>query len=211
MNNMPQLTTNEIAAIVIAVVALVVIALVVWAFNRRRTAKLRAQFGPEYDRTVAVVGSRSTAENRLAERSERVHKLVIRSLNSGERARYIEEWGRVQAHFVDAPAGAVTEADQLLGDVMAACGYPMGDFEQRAADISVDHPIVTQNYRAAHEIALRRASGRATTEELRRAMIHYRALFEELVGMPASADARPVQVVEERIERTDDGLHRRAS
>jgi hypothetical protein len=201
--NTSQLTTNEIAVIVIAVVALVVIALIVWAFNRRRTAKLRAQFGPEYDRTVGVVGSRSAAEDRLAARSERVHKLVIRTLTSIERARYIEEWGRVQAHFVDAPAGAVTEADQLLGDVMAACGYPMGDFEQRAADISVDHPVVTQNYRAAHAIALRRSSGLATTEELRRAMIHYRALFEELVEMPAAINSSPVVVVEERIETTD--------
>jgi hypothetical protein len=209
--NLPQLTANEIAAIVIGVVALVVIALIVWAFNRRRTAKLRAQFGPEYDRTVAAVGRRSVAEDRLAARSERVHKLVIRSLNSSERARYIEEWGRVQAHFVDAPAGAVTEADQLLGDVMAACGYPMGDFEQRAADISVDHPVVTQNYRAAHEIALRRASGRATTEELRRAMIHYRALFEELVGMPDGLDSRHLQVVEERVATTDYSQRRRAS
>jgi hypothetical protein len=209
--NTPQLTTNEIAVIIIAVVALVVIALIVWAFNRRRTAKLRAQFGPEYDRTVGVVGSRSAAENRLAARSERVHKLVIRSLNSIERARYIDEWGRVQAHFVDAPAGAVTEADQLLGDVMAACGYPMGDFEQRAADISVDHPVVTQNYRAAHDIALRRASGRATTEELRRAMIHYRALFEELVAMPAAINSSPVVVVEEHIETTDYSPRRRAS
>jgi hypothetical protein len=209
--NTPQLTTNEIAVIVIAVVALVVIALIVWAFNRRRTAKLRAQFGPEYDRTLGAVGSRSAAENRLAARSERVHKLVIRSLNSIERARYIEEWGRVQAHFVDAPAGAVTEADQLLGDVMAACGYPIGDFEQRAADISVDHPVVTQNYRAAHDIALRRASGRATTEELRRAMIHYRALFEELVEMPAATNSSPAVVVEEHIETTDYSPRRRAS
>jgi DNA-binding transcriptional regulator YdaS (Cro superfamily) len=213
--NMPQLTTNEIAAIVIAVVALVVIALIVWAYNRRRTAKLRSQFGPEYDRTVAVVGSRSTAENRLAARSERVHKLVIRTLNPTERARYIEEWGRVQAHFVDAPAGAVTEADQLLGDVMVACGYPVGDFEQRAADISVDHPIVTQNYRSAHDIALRRASGQATTEELRRAMIHYRALFDELVDLPLAVNStRAVderRMVDERIVRDDISSHRRAS
>lgn len=208
--NMQQLTPTQIAIIVIAVVAIVAIALIVWAFNRRRSQQLRAKFGPEYDRTVAVVGRQSIAEDHLAARSERVHKLVIRSLTSIERARYIEEWGRVQAHFVDAPAGAVTEADQLLGDVMAACGYPMGDFEQRAADISVDHPVVTQNYRAAHEIALRRSSGRATTEELRRAMIHYRALFEELVGVPDGLGARPVEVVEERIDRSDI-QHRRAS
>jgi hypothetical protein len=199
--NTSQLTTNEIAVIIIAVVALVVIALIVWAFNRRRTAKLRAQFGPEYDRTLGVVGSRSAAENRLAARSERVHKLVIRKLTPAERARYIDEWGRVQAHFVDAPAGAVTEADNLLGDVMVTCGYPVGDFQQRAADISVDHPVVTQNYRAAHDIALRRASGQATTEELRRAMIHYRALFDELVEMPTAVDSSTV--AEDRIESTD--------
>ncbi len=206
--NTPQLTTNEIIAIV-AVVALVVIALIVWAFNRRRTERLRAQFGPEYDRTVAEVGRRSKAEDRLAERSERVHKFEIRPPNTAERERYVAEWGRVQAHFVDAPAGAVAEADQLLGDVMAACGYPVGDFEQRAADISVDHPVVTQNYRAAHEIALRQASGRASTEELRRAMIHYRALFDELVGMPAATDPRPV--VEVRTVRTEVDPQRRAS
>lgn len=207
--NPPQITTNEIVIAVVAIVALVVLALIVNAFNRRRTRQLRAQFGPEYDRTVAEVGRRSKAEDRLAERSERVHKFEIRPPNTAERERYVAEWGRVQAHFVDAPAGAVAEADQLLGDVMAACGYPVGDFEQRAADISVDHPVVTQNYRAAHEIALRQASGRASTEELRRAMIHYRALFDELVGMPAATDPRPV--VEVRTVRTEVDPQRRAS
>jgi hypothetical protein len=204
--NMPDLTTNGIVAI-IAVIALVVIGLiVVWELNRRRTRRLRAQFGPEYDRTLAEVGGRSKAEARLAERSERVHKLNVRSLTSLERDRYAGEWGRIQSHFVDAPAGAVTEADQLLGDVMATCGYPVGDFEQRAADISVDHPVVVQNYRAAHSIALRHFSGQATTEELRRAMIHYRALFEELVGMPHAIDS---QVVVE--DRTGVNPRRRAS
>ncbi len=193
--NMPDLTTNQIIAIV-AVVALAVIVIIVWEFNRHRTKRLRAQFGPEYERTVAEVGRRSKAEARLAERSERVHKFDIRPLTPDERTRYVDEWGRVQAHFVDAPAGAVAEADQLLGDVMATCGYPVGNFEQRAADISVDHPVVTQNYRTAHEIALRQASGQATTEELRRAMIHYRALFDELVGMPRAVDARPVGEVQ---------------
>jgi len=188
--NMPPLTTNEIVATV-AVIAVIVIALIVWAvFHRRRTERLRAQFGPEYDRTVAQAGGRSKAEARLAERSERVHKLAIRPLTSAERDRFADEWGRVQAHFVDAPAGAVAEADRLLGDVMATCGYPVGDFEQRAADISVDHPVVVQNYRAAHNIALRHASGQASTEELRRAMIHYRTLFDDLVGMPRPAESR---------------------
>jgi hypothetical protein len=190
------LTSNQIAAIVVAVIALVAIVLIVWAFQRRRTQRLRAQFGPEYDRTVALAG-RSKAEARLAERSERVHKLSIRALTSTERERFADEWGRVQTHFVDAPAGAVAEADQLLGDVMATCGYPVGDFEQRAADISVDHPIVVQNYRAAHNIALRHLSGQATTEELRRAMIHYRALFDELVAMPRVVDSHTV-IVDDR-------------
>jgi hypothetical protein len=208
--NMPNLTTNQIEIIaVIAVVALIVIALIVWEFNRRRTRRLRAQFGPEYDRTVAEVGARSKAEARLAERSERVHKLDIRPLTPDERTRYVEEWGRVQAHFVDAPAGAVAEADQLLGDVMATCGYPVGNFEQRAADISVDHAVVAQNYRTAHEIALRQASGRATTEELRRAMIHYRTLFDELVSMPRAIDPQPA--VEVRTLRSEFDPHRRAS
>lgn len=208
--NPPQITTNEIVIAVVAIVALVVLALIVNAFNRRRTRQLRAQFGPEYDRTVAVAGGRTKAEASLAERSERVHKLNVRVLGAAERERYVEEWGRVQAHFVDAPAGAVAEADQLLGDVMANCGYPVGDFEQRAADISVDHPVVTQNYRAAHEIALRQAAGRATTEELRRAMIHYRAIFDDLVAMPRTADPRPVAEVTV-VDATDINPRRRAS
>ena len=194
----------------VAIVTLVVLALIVNAFNRRRTQKLRAQFGPEYERTVAVVGGRTAAEARLAERSERVHKLKIRSLNGVEREAYLKEWGRVQALFVDAPAVAVVEADRLLGDLMTQCGFPVGDFEQRAADVSVDHPIVTQNYRAAHVIALRQASGQATTEELRRAMIHYRALFDELVAVPRTVDSRPVADVAV-VDTTDVNPRRRAS
>jgi hypothetical protein len=208
--NMSQITTTDIVIAIVAIVTLVVLAIIVNAFNRRRTQKLRAQFGPEYDRTVALAGGhRSKAEARLAERSERVHKLNIRSLNSVERDSYIAEWGRVQAHFVDAPTVAVVEADKLIGDLMAQCGYPVGNFEQRAADVSVDHPIVTQNYRAAHDIALRQSSGRATTEELRQAMIHYRALFGELVAMPRSVESRPaVEVTDDEI---DTNPRRRAS
>jgi hypothetical protein len=108
-------------------------------------------------------------------------------LSAGDRARFGESWRGVQARFVDGPAGAVTEADQLLGDVMSTRGYPVGDFEQRAADISVDHPLVLENYRKAHEIALQQTRGQATTEDLRQAMVHYRTLFEELVGDPAMA------------------------
>ena len=180
--NMQDLTPAQIAVIVAVVV--VVLGAVVFFLQRRRTEKLRQHFGPEYDRAIAEGGDRRRAEARLEERTERVKKFHLRPLIPEDRARYTEQWDRVQAHFVDAPAGAVAEADQLLGDLMATCGYPMGDFEQRAADISVEHPIVTQNYRAAHDIAVRQARGQASTEDLRRAMIHYRALFEDLVSEP---------------------------
>lgn len=184
--NMQDLTPTQIA-ILVAIVVVVVGAIVAVYLQRRRTEKLRHHFGPEYDRAVAEGGDRRVAEARLEERTERVKKLHLRPLTAEDRARYTEQWNRVQAHFVDAPAGAVAEADQLLGDLMATCGYPVGDFEQRAADISVEHPTVTQNYRSAHEIALRQAKGQASTEDLRRAMIHYRALFEDLVSQNKDA------------------------
>ncbi len=178
--NLQDLTTTQIAIIVAVIV--VIVAAVVLYLQRRRSERLRQHFGAEYDRAVTEGGGRRHAEAVLEERTERVKKFHIRPLTADDKARFSEQWAQVQAHFVDAPAGAVAEADQLLGDVMATCGYPMGDFEQRAADISVDHPIVTQNYRAAHEIAVRQAKGQASTEDLRRAMIHYRALFEDLVN-----------------------------
>lgn len=174
-----SLTATQIAIIVAIIV--VVIGLVVFYLQRRHSERLRQHFGPEYDRAVAERGGRRHGEAVLEQRTERVKKFHIRPLAEEDKARFTEQWDRVQAHFVDAPAGAVAEADQLLGDIMATCGYPMGDFEQRAADISVDHPVVTQNYRSAHEIALRQARGQASTEDLRRAMIHYRALFDDLV------------------------------
>ena len=134
-------------------------------------------------------GSRRKAEGVLDERAERVESLHIRPLAPGDRARFVESWGKAQARFVDGPGGAVSEADQLLGDVMSKRGYPVSDFEQRAADISVDHPLVLENYRAAHQIALRQTQGQASTEDLRQAMIHFRTLFEELVGEPEAVPA----------------------
>jgi hypothetical protein len=110
--------------------------------------------------------------------------LHVRPLAAGDRARFLTSWREVQARFVDGPAGAVTAADQLLADVMSTRGYPVSGFDQRAADISVDHPLVLKNYRTAHEIALRQTAGQASTEELRQAMVHYRTLFEELVNDP---------------------------
>jgi len=160
-------------------------------FRKRRTKKLHTQFGgAEYDRALVEGGSRRQAEAGLKERTERVEGLQIRALAPGDRARFVALWSKVQMRFVDGPGGAVTEADQLLGDVMSKRGYPVSDFEQRAADISVDHPLVMENYRRAHEIAVRQTHGGASTEDLRQAMIHYRTLFEELVGQPELASAK---------------------
>jgi hypothetical protein len=167
----------------------VVLAAVITAFvlqRKRRTERLRTQFGSaEYARALDQGGDRRKAEAALEERAQRVEAFHVRPLTAGDRERFVESWRGVQARFVDAPAGAVSEADQLLGDVMSTRGYPVADFEQRAADISVDHPVVLQNYRTAHEIALRQGGGKATTEDLRQAMVHYRTLFEELVHEPA--------------------------
>jgi hypothetical protein len=184
MNSVSNLTTGEIIAIV--VIALILGGVIVYLLERRRTARLRGRFGEtEYERAVVERGDRRRAEAQLDARAKRVESFHLRALSATDRARFIAAWEQVQAHFVDAPSGAVAEADQLLGDVMATRGYPVGDFEQRAADISVDHPVVTQNYRAAHAIALSHARGEASTEDLRQAMIHYRVLFEDLVHEPA--------------------------
>jgi hypothetical protein len=208
--NMQDLTTTQVA-IIVAVVVLVVVAIIAVYARRRRTEKLRSRFGPEYERSVAETGDRSRAEAQLEHREERVKKFHLRPLSAEDRSRFTEQWDRVQAHFVDAPAGAVAEADQLLGDIMATCGYPMGDFEQRAADISVDHPVVVQNYRGAHDIALRQAKGQATTEDLRRAMIHYRALFEDLVYERKEAVKDRGPVIADRRELEREEIRRRAS
>jgi hypothetical protein len=189
--NITTLSTTELA-LIIGLVVIVVAGITAWLFLRkRRSERLRAQFGgSEYDRAVKEDGNRRHAEAGLKERTARVESLNIRPLASGDRARFVESWRRVEARFVDGPGGAVTEADQLLGDVMSTRGYPVSDFEQRAADISVDHPLVLENYRTAHEIALRQTKGQANTEDLRQAMIHYRTLFEELVGEPEVARAK---------------------
>lgn len=153
-------------------------------FRKRRTEGLRSRFGPEYDRALKESGDRSHAEATLEQRKKRVERLNIRPITPSDTARFTESWRKVQARFVDDPKSAVTEADQLLGEVMSTRGYPVSDFEQRAADISVDHPRVVENYRTGHEIALRHAQGQASTEDLRQAMIHYRTLFMDLVGEP---------------------------
>jgi hypothetical protein len=175
---------NVTAIVVAVVVILVVAAVVAWYFTsqRRRRERLREQFGPEYERTVEAYGERGEAEQALQARTERVAALHIHPLASEESARYGDEWRQVQSHFVDDPEDAIADADMLCTEVMQARGYPMGDFEQRAADISVDHPQVVEHYRAAHAIAIEAERGNAGTEQLRQAMVHYRTLFEDLIG-----------------------------
>lgn len=170
-----------IIAIVIVVVGLVAVFLA-WNGKRKRSARLRRRFGPEYDRLVAEKGSQKEAEKVLEEREERSRKIIIRPLPVEDREHFAEAWRNLQARFVDAPGEAVIEADQLLEQLMAQRGYPTGDFEQQAEDVSVDHPRVVQSYRAAHAIAKRQRQGQASTEDLREAVVQYRALYEELLS-----------------------------
>ncbi|MDT8066586.1 MAG: hypothetical protein ROO76_00310 [Terriglobia bacterium] len=181
--------------IVLAAVLIVIAAVLVWLYVRKRsrnTAALRQKFGPEYDRAVLAHGSERKAESRLEDREKRVEKLKIRDLDPMEHERYSKRWASIQSGFVDSPKGAVAEADDLVSSVMKTRGYPVSDFDQRADDISVDHPRVVENYRSAHEIALRLGKDQASTEDLRTAMIHYRSLFEELVQVPTPVERKEV-------------------
>jgi hypothetical protein len=181
------LTTTQLGLILALVLVLVGGLAALLVLRTRRTGRLRSKFGgAEYSRALARDGSRRQGEAGLEKRTERVERLHVRPLAPADRERFADSWRRVQSRFVDGPAGAVAEADQLLGDLMSTRGYPVSDFDQRAADISVDHPLVLANYRTAHEIALRQAKGQADTEELRQAMIHYRSLFDELLTEPAA-------------------------
>ena len=179
--------------IVLAVVVVLVIVVGVALYMRKRkntTAGLRDRFGPEYDRAVKQHGSERKAEAKLADRETRVEMLKLRDLDVTERERYLGQWKAVQSRFVDYPKGAVTEADELVCSLMQTRGYPVTDFDQRAADISVDHPRVVENYRSAHAIAVQLGKGEASTEDLRTAMIHYRSLFDELVQAQIPGDKK---------------------
>lgn len=165
------------------------IAVVVWfVMQRQRSAKLKQRFGPEYDRAIIEFGGRTQAEAELLKREQRVARLKIVSLTPADAARFSQAWSTLQGRFIDSPKGVVVEADQLVRELMEKRGYPMGDFERCAADISVDYPGVVSNYRAAQVIATRDASGEADTEELRKAVVHYRTLFDELL------EAKPAEV-----------------
>ena len=170
------------AAILLLVLIIVVIAVVVLVFlGRRRSAALRQKFGSEYRRAVGEFGDGRKAEAELTAREKRVRSLNIRALTPEEQARFADSWKNAQARFVDEPSLAAADADILVKELMQTRGYPIGDFEQRAADISVDHPNVVSNYRMARETALCNNSGKATTEDIRQAMVRYRSLFEELL------------------------------
>jgi hypothetical protein len=191
--DLKQLTDPRLIAVAVAVV--LVVAVLAWLYVRRRrttTAELRQRFGPEYEQAVREHGSERRAEAQLANREKRVEKLNIRNLDPTERERFSGQWHSLQSRFVDDPKGAVTEADELVSSLMQTRGYPVADFNQRAADISVDHPRVVANYRSAHEIALRLGKGEASTEDLRTATIHYRSLFEELVQVPTAVEIKEV-------------------
>lgn len=171
-----------IAVIVIAIISIAAIGFI--TSRRRRSQRLRERFGPEYDRVLRQEGEARKAEGVLEFRQKRREKYHIRPLSSADRSSFSIRWNEVQARFVDDPKGAVIVADSLVTDVIQARGYPIGEFDQRAADLSVDYPTIVENYRAAHDIAIRHSAGKATTEDLRQAMVHYRALFQELLEEP---------------------------
>ena len=174
---------TDMAWITIAlVVVLALVGIGAWHFyQKKRSHALQKQFGPEYERTVTELGSRAKGESELKAREKRVERLEILPLAASDGARFSEAWQALQGRFVDNPKGVVIQAEQLVRELMEKRGYPMGDFEQRAGDISVDHPDVVANYRAAQAIAVRDQQGSADTEDLRKAVVYYRALFDELL------------------------------
>jgi hypothetical protein len=171
----------------VAAVAAVLVALAAM-LRTRRTQHLKQQFGPEYERAVREADSRREAESDLRSREARRQELAVRDLSPEASEQYREEWRRTQGEFVDDPSAAITGADLLIQRVMRDRGYPVEDFDQRAADLSVDHPDVVENYRSGHAIAVSSSHGKASTEDLRRAMKRYRSLFDELVGSGANAE-----------------------
>jgi hypothetical protein len=164
-------------------IVLAMLALAAWFFAKRRwqSHRLEQRFGTEYGRTVNALGGRAKAESDLKAREKRVERLTITPLASAEAARFTQAWNALQGRFIDNPKGVVVQADQLVRELMLKRGYPVGDFEHRAGDISVDHPTIVQSYRLAQAIAVRDERGVADTEELRQAVVHYRALFDELL------------------------------
>jgi hypothetical protein len=180
-------TTSIILIVVMVLVVGVVLGLVYYGRNKR-SARLKDQFGTEYDHTVDAMGGKKKAQKELVERQKHIKALDIHPLSASERARYLTDWSVVQSKFVDQPGQAIGNADRLINEVMQSRAYPVADFEQRAADISVNYPNLVSNYRAARAIAIKNEQNKADTEELRQAMIYYRSLFDELVLSEAAAE-----------------------
>jgi hypothetical protein len=184
--------SNPTVVGVFCLVALVIVLAVVWVVTRqrqrRRTEELRARFGPEYDLALREYGSRGKAEAALMDRVNRVQRMTIRPLSEAERERFLAEWEAVQARFIDHPRGAVTEADELINSILVARGYEGGPFDRRIADLSVHHASLIEPYRRANVVTVGAGKNEVTTEELRSAMILYRALIEELLqtGVPVT-------------------------
>lgn len=177
--------------VLLAVVVVLLVIIGVLVARQQRSRKLKDEFGPEYRRVVAERGDQRAAEKELTDRRERVGKFEIRQLDPADRDQYLAQWAAAQRYFVDEPVGAVGQAHELVQRVMHDRGYPVDeDFEQRTADISVEHPVVVENYRAAHGISIRAQNGQASTEQLRQAMVHFRTLFDDLLapGDVAQAD-----------------------
>jgi hypothetical protein len=188
MNTTPTnwiLLAGGLVILMAAIVALFV------SLRQKKSQRLQRRFGPEYGRAVDEMGNRTKAESELEARERRVGQLTITPLSPSDAARFTQAWTAMQGRFIDNPKGVVAEADRLVRELMMKRGYPMGDFERRAADISVDHPAVVENYRAAQAIAVRDERGEADTEELRKAVVHYRTLFDELLQIGAPTEAAP--------------------
>jgi hypothetical protein len=177
--------SSTVLLVVIVILVVAIVAVAAYAIRQNQRRQLRERFGPEYDRTVAESGDQGRAEKVLEDRVKQRKQLEIRDLEPDARNRYAESWRVIQARFVDDPRGAVREADVLVTSVMGDRGYPTEGFEKQAEVVSVDHSGVVENYRSAHEISTADADGRASTDDLRQAMVHYRSLFNELLGRPA--------------------------
>jgi hypothetical protein len=190
MTNLSLIVLTNVQLIGIIVAVVVVVAGVLMLARAQKSRRLRTRFGPEYSRAVQESGSAARGEERLAKLEQRVERFKIHALSPPDQSRFVDAWRQVQAKFVDAPEVAVAEGDQLVREAMTARGYPVVDFDQQAADLSVNHPLVVEHYRDGHAIAVRHAQGQASTEDLRQAMIHYRKLFDDLVGEPEVARAR---------------------
>ena len=187
------MSLDPLALVAILALLLVAALLLWWLYRSRRTSALRDRFGKdEYERTLDRHGARGKAEADLLEREKRVAELKLRDLAEPERIRFSQRWHQAKARFVDDPAAAVGDADSVIGGVMEARGYPVSDFDERFESLTVDHGEVARHYRAGHDIAVKQVDGKATTEDLRQAMIHYEALFGELAGEEGTPETERV-------------------